>query len=399
MTSASVALGTVVDFIRGITFKPEEKVQPFSKGSVVCMRTANIQAELDQSDLIAVPAALVRRDEQYLRPGDVLLSSANSWDLVGKAVRVGQLGYAATAGGFISIVRPRTDRVDPDFLFRWISHRETQHRIRSCGRQTTNISNLSSEQFLSLSISLPLLNEQKRLAGILDKADAIRRETLHAAEIPDRLVASLLSFGSTASDARAGNDGISIGDLCEVVTKGTTPNTLGRSYASKGIPFLRAENLQGGEIDLGGEILRIDEETDRLFRRSRIRPGDVLLSIAGTIGRVAFVAPGAPAMNCNQAVAILRPRDNLHPLLLAAWLKSPDAQRQIARSKVTATISNLSLAQIRKLGFPRSLLACQSEFVERFRCVLVLDRKLRLRANSCEELFGSLSNRAFYGDL
>ncbi|MCA9125341.1 MAG: restriction endonuclease subunit S, partial [Planctomycetales bacterium] len=86
--------------------------------------------------------------------------------------------------------------------------------------------------------------------------------------------------------------------------------------------------------------------------RSRIRPNDVLISIAGTIGRVGVVPETAPPMNCNQAVAIVRPEERLLPRYLARWLGSADAQAQMARAQVTATISNLSLGQIGELAVP-----------------------------------------------
>ncbi|MBE4980853.1 restriction endonuclease subunit S, partial [Enterobacter cloacae complex sp. P3B] len=88
MSWPMVKLGEVLTFIRGITFKPEEKIEASDPDAVVCMRTKNIQEELDESDLIAVPKALVKREELFLRHGDILISSANSWNLVGKVVQV-----------------------------------------------------------------------------------------------------------------------------------------------------------------------------------------------------------------------------------------------------------------------------------------------------------------------
>ena len=96
------------EFIRGITFKPDQLVELNNESSVVCMRTKNVQKDLDESDLIAVPRELVRHEKKLLREGDILMSTANSWELVGKCSYVSMLNYPATAGGFISIVRPRS---------------------------------------------------------------------------------------------------------------------------------------------------------------------------------------------------------------------------------------------------------------------------------------------------
>ena len=174
---------------------------------------------------------------------------------------------------------------------------------------------------------------------------------------------------------------IPLGELTLTVTKGTTPQTLGRQYADKGIPFLRAENLQGECVVIDGSTLRINAETHGMLARSVIKANDVLLSIAGTIGRSAIVGVGTPEMNCNQAVGIVRLiPDRMLPSFLLAWLKTADAQSQMTGAQVTQTVSNLSLGQIKKLRLPVPPLA------EQERIVKLLDeadelRKLRAQAD------------------
>lgn len=174
--SSSLPLSSVATFIRGITFKPEELIEGDTEGAVACMRTKNVQVDLDESDILYVPKHLVKREEQFLQPNDMLVSTANSWELVGKSSWVPTLNYRATAGGFISILRANHTKVVPRYLFHWFTSPVIQSRVRHCGRKTTNISNLSYEQCLSIEIPIPPLPEQRRIADILDKADAIRRK-------------------------------------------------------------------------------------------------------------------------------------------------------------------------------------------------------------------------------
>ena len=192
MTIEIVKLGDVADYIRGITFKPADVVPAHSPDSVVCMTTKNVQATLDESKLTAVPPRFVKRAEQYLQCGDILISSANSWNLVGKATYVPKLSYAATAGGFISILRAQDEKVDPRYLYNWVSSGATQHRARLCARQTTNIANLDRGRFLGLKIPLPPLPEQRRIAAILDKADAVRRKRQQTLDLADQFLLSLI---------------------------------------------------------------------------------------------------------------------------------------------------------------------------------------------------------------
>jgi type I restriction enzyme, S subunit len=144
---------------------------------------------------------------------------------------------------------------------------------------------------------------------------------------------------------------VAIGSIAETITKGTTPTSIGYDFSDQGISFLRVNNIQNGELDIN-DILFIDDKTDNALKRSRIKPQDVLLSIAGTIGRTAVVPNNAPAMNCNQAVAIIRLKESVLPGYLNHWLNTSDAIKQISGSKVTATISNLSLGCIKNLEMP-----------------------------------------------
>ncbi len=143
-----------------------------------------------------------------------------------------------------------------------------------------------------------------------------------------------------------------LGDLCSVVTKGTTPTSLGMQFEDKGVPFLRIQNLSNSTVTLD-DVLFISDETHDALKRSKIKAGDFLITIAGTIGRVAIVPDSFPEANCNQAVAILRfDKKRLSPRFLLHWLNTNDALKQISGKKVTATISNLSLGQIKELELP-----------------------------------------------
>ncbi|MDE1358392.1 restriction endonuclease subunit S [Vibrio aestuarianus] len=143
-----------------------------------------------------------------------------------------------------------------------------------------------------------------------------------------------------------------LGTLCSVVTKGTTPTSIGLKFEESGVPFLRIQNLRELTVSLE-DCLYVSADTHETLKRSKIRAGDFLITIAGTIGRVAIVPDDFPECNCNQAVAILRfDRTKLLSRYLLHWLSTDDALNQIRGKKVTATISNLSLSQIKELEIP-----------------------------------------------
>lgn len=190
---------------------------------------------------------------------------------------------------------------------------------------------------------------------------------------------------------------IKLNDLCHVVTKGTTPTSVGLAFSDCGIPFLRIQNLSNKTISLKN-VLFIDEKTHNTLKRSVIKPRDFLITIAGTIGKVAIVPDEFPESNCNQAIAILR-CDNakLHPEYLFHWLHTQDALQQITGKKVTATISNLSLGQIKNLEIPLPPLTQQKQIA----AILDAADSLRHKDQQLVEHYTALSQSLFlemFGD-
>lgn len=271
---SDVQLGEHAKLIRGITFKPADKCDPQDKGAIVCMRTKNVQATLDESDLIAVAGRLVKNPEKILSTGDILVSSANSWNLVGKCCQVQKLQYPSTAGAFISILRPKTEKLNSSYLYRWFSSDEIQRRVRSFGNQTTNISNLNHKRTLELQIPLPRLAEQKRIAEILDAADTLRAKRRESLAQLDTLRRGTFKhqFGYPLRDDRW--------DLEKVGEVGRVQ--LGRQRAPKyqtgkfTRPYVRVANVFEDRIDVSNIFSMDFDQKD--FPAYRLQCGDILLN-------------------------------------------------------------------------------------------------------------------------
>lgn len=162
---------------------------------------------------------------------------------------------------------------------------------------------------------------------------------------------------------------VTVGALSEIITKGSTPTTYGHNYTEDGIPFLRAENVANNRLDFNN-LKYISKETHNFLKRSIIKPNDVLLTIAGTIGRTAVVPKESNEMNSNQAVAIIRLNHDCLPEYLSYFLNSNLAKQQITGSQVTTSISNLSLGMIEKLSLPLPPKDIQKKIVQKLDYVL-----------------------------
>lgn len=402
MSWPQAKLEDVISFIRGVTFKPDDQGEPLSHGSTVVMRTKNVQvAGLDQSDLIAIPSELVKRKEQFLREGDILISSANSWELVGKASYVPQLDYQATAGGFISIVRANKSVVDSRYLYHWIASPSSQHKIRHCGRQTTNISNLDVGRFKDLEIPLPPLNEQKRIAAILDKADAIRRKHQQAIQLADEFLRAVFldMFGDPVTNPKGW-------DVDYLPNLGAFKNGLnygredsGTSLHCLGVGDFKAlDRIEGvgslSEIQLNSEPAKeyYLKDGDLVFVRSN---GNKVL-----VGRCIAVYPGAEKLTFSGFCIRFRPRsENINTDYLNYLFRMPSIKHEMLKGGEGANIQNINQKKLSEIAVPIP----PKELLQRFKKIVAKFKKIQsqVHLDSAEttNLFASISQKAFSGEL
>lgn len=137
-----------------------------------------------------------------------------------------------------------------------------------------------------------------------------------------------------------------ISDVTLLITKGTTPTTIGGNFFDKGIRFIKVENLSDDGKILNDKLTYIDEDTNTLLKRSILQENDLLYSIAGTIGRVAIVTKEFLPGNTNQALAIVRPNlEKINLDYLKYFLISPFVKNMLASKVVQGVQANLSLGE------------------------------------------------------
>ena len=137
------------------------------------------------------------------------------------------------------------------------------------------------------------------------------------------------------------------------VTKGTTPTTLGKQFVNSGVRFVKVESISSNQSILESKCAFIDDATDRLLSRSRLRANDVVVSIAGAIGRPAIIEPSLLPANTNQAVGIISLLAHLcRPEWLSYILASPMCLRAMTDASVQSAQANLSLANLGRTVIP-----------------------------------------------
>ena len=204
-TWTTISLGEVTDIIRGITFPSLEKGRQPEAGTIACLRTTNVQAEVEWHDLLYVPEHRVKNASQVIQPHDILISMANSYELVGKVAQVKNIPVQATFGGFIAAIRPII--IEPTYLLYFLRSPESQAEMRASSSQTTNIANISLGRLNPMAMPLPPLEEQKRIVAKVDElmalCDDLEQKQKARAEGRSRLNTAVLTGLSSAPDERS----------------------------------------------------------------------------------------------------------------------------------------------------------------------------------------------------
>lgn len=142
---------------------------------------------------------------------------------------------------------------------------------------------------------------------------------------------------------------VRLGDIAEKITKGGTPTTYGFSFQRNGINFLKVENIQNGSINLKSITDFISEEAHQFQLKSQLNCGDILFSIAGTIGVTTIVESKHIPANTNQALAIIKGTSNTLISKFLLWQLEYYVQKVKSKARGGA-MNNVSLEDLKNLN-------------------------------------------------
>jgi type I restriction enzyme S subunit len=399
-----VPLDEVAEFIRGITFKPGDIEDGPTDTNVDCLRTKNVQSSLDTRDVWAIDKSFVKRPNQYVIEGDILISSANSWNLVGKCSWIPKLARPTSFGGFVTVLRRRSKSVDPRYLFHWFSSAQVQRTIRSFGNQTTNISNLDLKRTASLKLPLPPIDEQRRLVAVLDRADELRTKRSHALAHLDSLKRSIFHsmFGDVSINDKEWEQGRKLADIAMVssgITKGR--KTSGKELTM--VPYMAVSNVQDMSLNLR-TVKHIGVTTEEIDRLRLVRD-DLLLTEGGDpdkLGRGALWADELPLSIHQNHVFRVRVivKKEIHPVFLNWLVSSARGKSYFLKSaKQTTGIASINMTQLKAFPLLVPPFSLQLDFAKRVAAVHRIEQHHRAQLAELDTLVASLQYRAFLGEL
>ena len=333
------------------------------------------------------------RARQLVGEGDVLVSTVRP-NLNAVAVVPVHLDGATASTGF-TVLRPESS-LDARYLFHWV---RSPSFVADMVRKATGASYPAvSDRIVKESlIPAPPVEEQRRIAGILDQADALRAKRRQVLAHVESLTQSIFH---DMFDGRQTKTTL-LGDVAEVVSG----ITKGRRTVdpTQPFPYLAVANVQAGHLKL--DTVKTIDATDSEVSRFALRTGDLVLTEGGDpdkLGRgTVWRGEITTCLHQNHVFRVRLNRDSqVLPEYLSAFLAGREAKSYFLRSaKQTTGIASINMTQLKGLSIVVPPLMDQSRYVERIANINSCVDRAKESLTMHDRLFSALQSRAFRGEL
>lgn len=296
--------------------------------------------------------------------------------------------------------------IHADYLLRYLKSDWGNAQVRANTEGAVRDS-LKFKGLENIKLPLPPLDDQIRIAQLLGKVEGlIAQRKQHLQQLDDLLKSAFLEmFGPTSP----GYETWPLVEIRELAAKHkgamrTGPfgsNLLHSEFMSEGdVAVLGIDNAVQNRF-AWGERRFISKEKYKELQSYRIWPGDVIVTIMGTIGRSAVIPDDIPvAINTKHLAAITLNREVANPLFLSyAIHSSPYVLKQFASKNRGAIMSGLNLGLIKETKIKRAPISLQNRFAEIHKSVDQLKSRYQQSLAYLESLYGALSQKAFKGEL
>lgn len=297
-----------------------------------------------------------------VKEGDILICRLA--DPIGRSCVVPNLGTKNITSVDVAILRPQNSDYDIFYINYSLNSPKTLNKVSSFASGTTR-QRISRKNLGAIRIPVPPIKEQQKIAAILSSVDETIEKTEQIIEqtetVKKGLMQQLLTKGIGHTEFKDTPIGeiplhwnfVKLEDISEKITKGTTPTTYGFEYVEDGINFIKVESIDDNGNFRPSLFNKITEEAHEKLKRSNILEGDLLISIAGNLGRVAIASSEILPANTNQAISIIRLKEKSINLdFLYYSLKGFAIEKYIKKVSTVGAQPNLSLKQVGEIELP-----------------------------------------------
>lgn len=406
-------IGMVSNFERGITFPAAAKEAAPTEDNIPCLRTANVQENLEIDDMIYVNRDFMKGNiAKLVRENDIIMSSANSRELVGKSSLVTHIPFPMTFGGFVLNIRAK--KMSSKYLFYFLRHEFLAGKFIGESSQTTNIANINTTTLENYEIPLPPIPEQQRIVDRIEslfaKLDEAKEKAQAVVDSFETRKAAILhkAFTGELTAKWREEHGVgmeswkkkSVGELCISLKYGTAK----KSDASGNVVVLRMGNLQQGEIDWSDLAYSNDPDD---IEKYKLFPGDVLFNrtnSAALVGKTAIYRGEHPAIYAGYLIKLDYDHDKIIGDYLNYALNTLDAKKYCNSVKTDGVNqSNINAKKIGAYSFNVPSIPEQEKIVSVIQKLLSKEQQTKEAAeivlDQIELMKKSILARAFRGEL
>jgi type I restriction enzyme S subunit len=336
-----------------------------------------------------------------LKLGDILILNAahNASHVASKFYQVEESVINALPTGEWLVIRPDPKKCSPGYIYFWLKSFETKLKIKNLVKGI----HLYPKDVSNLKINLPSSGEQKRIADILDKTDALRQKRQQMIDLSSELLRT--SFLELCGPNAEGYNKWDLHKVDDLVTQknhirsGPFGSALKHSeFKSQGVYVLGIDNAVKNTFVYSGNRYISREKYEEL-KKYTVFPGDVLISIMGTTGKSAVVPESIPLAITTKHLATITPNKELieGEVLSFAIHTHPEILKQIQKNNKGAVMPGLNLGIIKNLTLSIPPMCNQKQFIKVLSIIARLKEKFD--KNSYASLLNSLTQRAFRGEL
>ncbi len=289
-----------------------------------------------------------------------------------------------------------SSELDKKYFFHYLNTPYFQNFIQNAGSRAAQ-AGFNKEELKELQIPLPPLPIQKRIAEILDAADALKRKDQALLKKYDELAQAIFidMFGDPVKNEK-GWEVKTIGESIDFMTSGS--RGWAQYYSKNGDLFLRINNVGYNEMKLQ-DLIYVTAPNNAEAIRTEIKSGDILLSITADLGRTCVIPDNFPKAFINQHLAILRLKKEYEPFFVSQVLSSEFGKLQFKKLNKGGVKAGLNFDDIKSLEFINPPIKNQANYKKLLVEVLKQSDEIIAVNKKSENLFQTLIQKAFKGEL
>ena len=396
MSMPTARLGDIASLQAGIGFPPALQGRttgdfPFAKVGDISRCGRSDSSVLSTADHYVDHADLVQLRAKLIPAGSILFAK------IGEAIRQ---NHRVIAGRDMlvdnnAMAAIPSDRVDGRFLYNYLKTVDFYALAPA-----TTVPALRKSELETLRIPLPPLEEQRRIAAILDQAETLRTQRRQALAHLDTLTQSL--FLDMFGDPVANPKGFVITTLADVSNfeNGDRSSNYpsGDDIKTEGVLFLSTKNIVASKLDLSKPQF-ITQEKFKSLSRGKAQSGDLIITLRGTLGSCCIFDCEVETAFINAQMMIIRPTAKVISQYLHSLLTSDEAKAHFDYIGRGAAVPQLTAGQLGELKVLLPPIALQQTFATRIAAIEALKATHRSALAQLDALFASLQQRAFAGEL